>query len=300
MIGPPASGKSLLAISLGACVATGRKWLGRPVESGTVAIIAGEGHGGISQRLEALKIDQALKLDSSPLFISHRAIGMLDTSEMDDLISELDTLPGSIRMIIVDTLARSLIGGSENSNDDMGSFVHECDRLRYRYGCSVLVVHHPGYGNKSRSRGGSALPAAVDTEFVLSVERDDTRILTCTKQKDAEPPSDMAFRLKQIDLGFEDDEGEPVTSVVLEPTEAPSNKPRPSGKWQNEIADILFDLDFSGAADTTDDRIIHFLVERHPDTPANKVRESAKRAISAMESKGIISRNENGQIETKG
>ena len=52
----------------------------------------------------------------------------------------------------------------ENSTQDMSRFVAACDAVRRRYGCTMLIIHHSGHGDKGRARGAIALKAALDAE----------------------------------------------------------------------------------------------------------------------------------------
>src|SRR5439155_17182506 len=95
------------------------------------------------------------------------AVNLLREGEVDDFLAAVAALPERPVLIIIDTLARCLVGGDENSAKDMGIAIAALDRLRAELGCSVLVVHHTGHANEERERGSSALRAAVDTLLVL-------------------------------------------------------------------------------------------------------------------------------------
>ena len=45
-----------MSLDLGLSVATGRQWLGKPVEKGLVVYIAAEGVGGLAKRVAAWKL----------------------------------------------------------------------------------------------------------------------------------------------------------------------------------------------------------------------------------------------------
>jgi len=217
LFGDPAAGKSFVALSMAAAVATGTPWQGHRTTAGPVAYIAGEGHAGIARRLKAIEDHHGLSLDDAPLFVSRRAVPMLDSLAVDALAGELASLSTHPAMIVIDTLARALAGGEENSAADVGLFVAACDRLKSRFKAAVLVVHHAGHGDKTRARGSSALRAAVDVEMGLArlQEAPDVLALTCSKAKDAEPFETLHFELRGVALPWADDEGEPIHSAVL-------------------------------------------------------------------------------------
>jgi hypothetical protein len=224
LFGAPAAGKSLLAIDWAASIATGRSWHGHRVKRGAVAYIAGEGHAGIQKRFKAWALHHQCEdaLRPVPLLVSEQGAAFTDPESLESVLHALDDLRdryGPLALVVIDTLHRNLGPGDENSSKDVGAFVGAIDTLRLRYGCSVLIVHHTGHGAQERARGSSALRAAVDAEFSLSVgASNDPRILTVTKMKDAEPASPMGFTLDQLTLPWTDDEDNPETSVVLVPT----------------------------------------------------------------------------------
>ena len=117
-------------------------------------------------------------------------------------------------LIVVDTLAMSMGGGSENDSADMGKYIQNIFELKARYTCHVMIIHHSGKDKTRGSRGHSSLRAAVDTEIQVSDEGS-YRTATCKKQRDMENGKQVAFTLRGVDLGL-DDENDPITSCVVE------------------------------------------------------------------------------------
>jgi hypothetical protein len=100
----------------------------------------------------------------------------------------------------------------------MAQFIGNLDKIRERYHCTVLIVHHVGNGDQNRARGSSSLKAAVDSSFRLELNGE-IRSLVCDKSKDARPPASISFELNEVSLAWFDDDGLEETSVVLIPTE---------------------------------------------------------------------------------
>lgn len=249
LFGDPGAGKSFAALGMAACAATGTPWHGHRVKSGPVAYIAGEGHAGVARRLKGWEVHHGVSLKDAPLFVSRRAVPMLDADAVDALVHELDHLPARPLLVIVDTMARSMGGGEENSAADVGAFVAACDRLRERYGATVLIIHHAGHGDKSRARGSSALRAAVDVEMGLcrAGDNDAVLVLSCSKAKDSEPFPPVYFSLRTVDLPWADDEGHPINSAVLvpadyEPAEGSATATKGAGIHQKQALGILRQL----------------------------------------------------------
>ena len=105
-------------------------------------------------------------------------------------------------LIVIDTLARSMPGGDENSPRDMGVLVAAADRIRKRLDCTVLFIHHPiKSGNKREiERGHGSLRGAADTMLILRCDKSGL-LLRCEKQKDGPPFSPIRLQLKVVDLG---------------------------------------------------------------------------------------------------
>lgn len=222
LFGKSGCGKSFAAIDWACCVATGTDWCGRKVAQGPVFYIAGEGHAGMRKRLKVWEQHHATPLADAPLFVSNVPAALMDAGNAANVARAVDALAaehGVPMLIIVDTLARNLGAGEENSNADIGQFINNLDiHLRSRFGATVLIVHHTGHGEQERSRGASSLRAAMDHEYRLE-DKSGIRELTCTKAKESDPPPPMTFRLLPVALnGWMDDSGEFITSAVLVPT----------------------------------------------------------------------------------
>jgi hypothetical protein len=126
----------------------------------------------------------------------------------------------------------------------MGAFVRSMDRLRDELQCHVAAVHHLGKEVAKGSRGHSLLRCGVDTE--IEIDRStDTGISTATIKKQRDSPTDeqIDFRLRQIDLGKNQD-GDPVTSCVVAPIAGSAPKARVKPKLspaQARALELLID-----------------------------------------------------------
>lgn len=226
LFGAPGSMKSFLAIDMGYCIATGRAWHGCPVrKSGPVFYIAGEGFAGLAKRFRAWSLGNNVDLKDVPFFSSDRPAQLLNQTnvfEVVQAIDELKSLHGPPAFIIIDTLNRNFGPGDENSTADMTAFINSIDTsIRLRYGCAVLIVHHTPLNDNMRARGASALHGALDWQYQLIKQSGDTRKLSATKVKDYEPPPEIHFKARPIQLdGWVDQEdGEVMTSCVLDKIE---------------------------------------------------------------------------------
>jgi len=127
-----------------------------------------------------------------------------------------------VRLIIIDTVARAVAGGDENSSTDMGRLIAACDQIRTETGAHVALIHHAGKDAAKGARGHSSLRAAVDTEIEITAEAP-IHTLQITKQRDlASKGLRLSARFVSVELGL-NQWGKPRTACVVEPIDAPSS-----------------------------------------------------------------------------
>jgi archaellum biogenesis ATPase FlaH len=217
IFGPPAGGKSFVALDMAFCVSQGITWNGLKVDQGTSIYIAGEGIDGIAKRLKALSVKYECN-NPDQLYLSNGSIDLAENKTVQEL---LDQLKGKvqIKLIIIDTLHRNFTG-DENSATDMAAVIKHADKLKDQTGATILIVHHSGKTNKGEARGSSALKAALDVEMQVSKSKG-IITLKSTKMKDLEPFPPMYFKLNSITLDELDKQGKQVSSATLETTDKP-------------------------------------------------------------------------------
>ncbi|WP_179379767.1 helicase RepA family protein [Jannaschia marina] len=227
LYGPSNAGKTFVALDIAMHIAAGKPWRGCKVNGGPVLYIAAEGGAGVKNRLAAFKRERP---DMAGAPFTLLPVG-LDLHGQGDAVAVCEIMPDADpALVVVDTLARSMGGGDENTAKDAAAFVKNCDLIREATGAHVLVVHHTGKDEDRGARGSSALRAAVDTEIHVSSEGE----IICKKQRDMAIADTLHFSLRSVMLGMDED-GEAVTSAVVEVAEPPKAKRKPlSGT--NEIA----------------------------------------------------------------
>jgi hypothetical protein len=214
-------GKTFLAIDMVCSIATGEKWFGRKVAEGLVLYVAAEGSRGFRQRILA-RAGSRLHDRNNPmrrrLRVLPHAVNFMIPAEFEALLEEVRSMSERPVLIVLDTLARSMVGGEENSARDMGIFVDGCERLREATGATVLVIHHFGK-NGEGERGSSALGGAADTMLEIAEENGALK-LSCKKQKDGLEFEPVYFRLVPTTVEVRAD-GRAVTSCVVAPIDKP-------------------------------------------------------------------------------
>ncbi len=232
-------GKTFFALDLGLHVAAQMDWHGNRVadgSSGEVIYIAAEGGCGINNRIEAIRRDrpglvEAVADSFSLLPVTLDLCGAGDAGALVDALIKARLYEP--RLIVIDTLARSMGNGDENTAKDMGAFVRSVDLLRKETGAHVLTIHHSGKDTSKGARGSGSLRAAADTEIELT--RSGVVIVAETrKQRDMPTGKVFAYTLRDVVIGHDED-GVEVTSAVVDPTEAPAKR-APRLKGQSLIA----------------------------------------------------------------
>lgn len=215
--GAPGSYKSFMALDMAACVSSGRAWHGYECETpGAVVYIAAEGSRGLMERTVAWKRHH--ECDIGPFAVLTMPV-MMDDLLMVQAFTECleraaEILGQPIRMVVVDTMARSF-SGDENSAQEVGAFVNACSRFSQAVGdCFVLVVAHTGKDQSRGMRGSSALDGAADCHFLVKKVNEGQALMTNTKQKDVEMAEPMRFAMETVSTGITDRKGRIRRSLV--------------------------------------------------------------------------------------
>jgi hypothetical protein len=237
------SGKTFFMLDLCLHIAAGRPWRDHRVQPGLVVYVAAEGGHGIRNRLAAYR--QAAPWTKGASFaVLPQNVDLLDpladTGPLIEVIRAAEETAGQkTAAIVLDTLARVMVGGNENDSRDMSGFIANVDRIRAETGAAVLIVHHAGKDATKGARGHSSLRAAVDTEILVE-GLDGTRTATVCKQRDMPSGQVYAFTLEPVTVGTDAEDGTPITSCVVAVTDAPATKKRgPTGKQQGAILRLI-------------------------------------------------------------
>jgi hypothetical protein len=158
------------------------------------------------------------------------------------------------RLVILDTLARAMAGGDENSGKDMGDAVKSMDAIRAATSAHVMLIHHCGKNEALGARGHSSLRAAVDTEIEINrPEGEKISTVRVTKQRDLPAGDPMPFSLEPVTLGL-NRRGNPITSCLVnhEDVSMASRPGRPGRKAKCTPEEMLALLPAENAKDWKD------------------------------------------------
>lgn len=221
LFGPSGEGKTFVALDLALSIATGRAWHGHATRQAPVVYVAGEGVKGLGQRAAAWQ--QHHGCPGHDFFVVRTAVQLRANKDVTELFSAINGHNLKPGLIVIDTLARSFVGGDENSATDMGELVEAARRIQSEFECAVILVHHTAKkgGAKTQERGSSALRGGMDTMVRVGMSK---RVVTisCDKQKDAEHFPALFLNLTSVSLPVRAASGAPATSCVLVDVGAPT------------------------------------------------------------------------------
>lgn len=247
--GPPASGKTFLALDLAARIAGGEaQWFGRRVRKRPVVYLALEGGRGLMSRCAAWKrtngpLSPDFRTVLDPLFLN-------DSRYVDALISALVATYGSDSgaVVFIDTLSKAVPGSDENSAQEIGNALHSAELIARAVNGLAVLVHHSGKDGQRGMRGSSVLEGNIDAIIKVSREAGGThRRWSIAKMKDAADDATGAFDLDVVPLGTGED-GVPLTSCAVRPVQGLEafKAAAPRGKHQTAVLEALRGHDGAG------------------------------------------------------
>jgi hypothetical protein len=262
LYGAPGAGKSFLGLDLAARVSANH---------GPVLYLAPEGFNSYSSRVVAW--ENANK----------QAVGsVLFCSDAPDLCVEQDVrrfigvaLPWCPALIVIDTLARCIVGADENNAQDMGKVVRACDEMRQALKATILLVHHTGKTGTSE-RGSNALRAGVDSMIEL-VNEDGIIRISSSRLKDGKPFG--SYKLQMVE------HGDSIALIPFDKTSAASETNDPLRERHRTILEMLtLEIFVEAGAKTR-------RIEEHTGITGG----SLDRALSLLKKQAYISQSKKGE-----
>lgn len=276
--GPPASGKSFVALDLAYDLAEGgRAFADRHATQvkQPVLYVAGEGFSGMRKRINGIRKHRELGIgDSAETLLRFYGGGSSKIDLMDEkwviaFIKGVKASDTKFKLIAFDTLSACTNGLDENTGRDGTTIVKHCQEIIRTTGATVMLVHHSGKDAEKGARGWSGYRGAVDTEITIRYYADnDARMFEVTKQKDGElSRQEYPYDLVEVQLDLTrtkaktdgngyavlDDSGSPILEEVQETTNVvswrdaklPPKKPETQkarkGKLERKISEFIME-----------------------------------------------------------
>jgi RecA-family ATPase len=291
VIGDSGSGKTFFILDMVLRIAAGMGWRNKKTRRGRVVYVAAEGAQGIKTRVDAWARHHGVDLEQVDLHIIGAAPSLLDPKDVGHLVKALLRL-GNIDLVVLDTLAQVTPGAAENSSEDMGKALAHCKSLHATIKATILLVGHTGKDASRGLRGWSGIRAALDA--LVEITRLDTyRGATVTKLKDGKGEGEeYLFQLENMELDYDFEYDEPITSCVvlpLEGQEAAKAKKGASvkGKWELLVMEVAEEKWGLSGDPFKESNFIEEVVAASPET-GSRVRDSVVRAFKTLVEKGVL------------
>ena len=139
---------------------------------------------------EAYKLDYKL-----PFFVIDTVPWVNRPEQFEAFIEQIEAKSINPGIIVIDTLARSMVGMNENDSMDAGLVIAAMDAVRDHFECTVILIHHSGKDDSRGARGSSAFFGGFDViyEVTAAIETKAAKI-TCKKMKDADDAPDLYIK----------------------------------------------------------------------------------------------------------
>lgn len=185
LYGYRSTAKSFIAFDWAASCAAERKWQGRCVAQCRVLYVAAEGANGYNGRAQAWETGWQNDIPDDMFSVLPRPVNLTRTVDVANLCALISW--GGYSFVVLDTLARCMVGADENSAKDCGIVIDAMTRLLHHTpdGRGVILgVHHAGKDKKTL-RGSSAFDAGVDTVYATTR---DGAVITLEREKRKDGP----------------------------------------------------------------------------------------------------------------
>lgn len=230
--GPSESGKTPLLVDI----------VERVARHHTVIYIAAEDAAGLRARMRAWELHH--EAERGRIIVMPEALPLADDLAVEQFIAQ--ARPQTPRLVVVDTLNPCIIGLDENSNSDMGAVAVRLIRIAEALDCHVAVLHHPTKDGAGL-RGASAI--LNNTSAIWHVEKggDDLITVRQTRNKQGGRRDDRFFRIMARPIDMADDQGQPLTSVLLlTAAKMTRNGDKSITKQERELLRLIADADDAG------------------------------------------------------
>jgi AAA domain-containing protein len=195
LVGGYGLGKTFLALSFAASVATGRDWLGRRVQRRRGLFVLGEGAYGLDPRVCAWEAawNEGEPVSDDDLTFIVKPGSLNEAATWQELVGF--ATDGGYGLVVLDTFS-SLAPDADETKDAARMTRRLSDLSTAINGCALLV-HHPGWSDAGRSRGGYQLEANTDEVLILAGVGDGTNQVTLTRKKVKDGPDGEVLWLRR-------------------------------------------------------------------------------------------------------
>ena len=238
------AGKTLVVFDLAAALGTCQPFLGHAVkrQSG-VLLIAAEGADEVRLRLDAVIRAKCGDMQRAPFRWYETVPMLLHKGSVETLIAMARQADASLQeefglplgLIIIDTIAACAgyaRAGDENDPAAGQAVMNVLKAVAQAIGCFVLGIDHFGKNLEAGTRGASSKEAAGDLVLACLGDKElsgnviNTR-LAVRKNRGGQQGKEYLFTLRMLDAPELDEDGEPISTMVVDWVPAPPGGAQP-------------------------------------------------------------------------
>ena len=227
------AGKTFVVFDLAAALGTGQPFLGHAVKRQCgVLLIAAEGGDEVRLRLDAVVRAKCGGLPRAPFRWYETAPMLLQKGATEKLIAMARQAEASLLqefglplgLIAVDTIA-ACAGysqpGAENDNAVGQAIMNVLKAVAQEIGCFVLGVDHFGKDQLAGTRGAASKESSGDLVLACLATKELSGSVTNTrlavrKNRGGQQGQEFPFVLREVAAPEPDEDGEPVTTMVVD------------------------------------------------------------------------------------
>lgn len=240
MFGPTGASKTLIGLSQALCIGLGLPWLGNSTLQAPVLYVLGEGSSGLDDRVRAFEMFYGVEADDDAVIFSVKPASLAAIRTWSEIRAE--ALDLGRRVVFFDTF--SSLAPDADETKDAATFTRRLSDLAAAIDGTAVLVHHPGWSDAERTRGGYQLEANVDEVLKVSGSPASNAVQVTRKKVKEGPAGDVFWlRRKVVELGRFDSHGRPVTSVTVDLTTADAA----AVPTRERILEVLADMGEVGA-----------------------------------------------------
>ena len=195
LVGAYGLGKTALVDGLACCVATGTPWLGHLTTRRRTLVVIGEGASGKHDRLAAFEYAwrQSEPVPDEDLTFLVKPASLAKHAAWAEITAY--ALEGGYGFVVLDTF--SSLAPDADEVKDAPLVMRWLSDLSTAIDGTALLVHHPGWSDASRTRGGYQLEANADEVLVLAGVAEGSDLISLTRKKVKDGPSGEALWLRR-------------------------------------------------------------------------------------------------------
>jgi AAA domain len=227
------TGKTFIVFDLAAALGTGQPFLGHAVKRQCgVLLIAAEGADEVRLRLDAVVRAKCGGMSRAPFRWYETAPMLLHKGAVETLIAMAQQADDSLQqefglplgLIVIDTIA-ACAGytktGDENDNAVGQAIKNVLKTVAHTLGCFVLAVDHFGKNLEAGTRGAYSKESAGDLVLACLGEKELSGSVTNTrlavrKHRGGRQGQEYPFTLRIVEAPEPDEDGEPITTMVVD------------------------------------------------------------------------------------